>query len=140
MQAGDLPAVHSIESRAYPNPWSEAIFRDCLRVGYPAWVLEQDGVPVGYGLLSVSGDEAHVLNLCIDPQRQGRGFGRRLLDHLVRMAGKRGARVMYLEVRPSNRHAIELYHSTGFVEVGRRKDYYPDGDGREDAVLYSLVL
>lgn len=140
MASEDLGAVLAIEQRAYPSPWSEGIFRDCLRVGYDAWVIEEGGTLVGYGLLSVAAGEAHLLNLCIDPERQGCGLGRRLLELLLRRAATRAARTVFLEVRPSNLRALRLYSAAGFDEIGHRKDYYPDGAGREDAVLLALVL
>jgi ribosomal-protein-alanine N-acetyltransferase len=94
----------------------------------------------GYGLLSVAAGEAHLLNLCIDPACQGRGLGRRLLELLLRRAAARTARTVFLEVRPSNQRALRLYRAAGFDEIGHRKDYYPDGAGREDAVILSLTL
>lgn len=140
MAQADLDAVIAIEQRAYPNPWSVGIFRDCLRVGYDAWVIEEGGQLVGYGLLSVAAGEAHLLNLCIDPGHQGRGLARRLLDLLLRRAAARTARTVFLEVRPSNARALGLYRAAGFDVIGHRKDYYPDGAGREDAVVLSLDL
>lgn len=140
MRETDLDAVMEIELRAYPFPWTQGIFRDCLRAGYPAWVLrEADGI-LGYGVLSVAADEAHVLNLCIDPLAQGRGRGRRLLRALLEIAHGRGARRIFLEVRPSNPGAIALYHDEGFNEIGRRPRYYPDRQGREDAIVMALEL
>ena len=140
MRGGDVDAVIAIERRAYPNPWSAGIFHDCMRVGYLAWVVEEGPRVAGYGLMSIAAGEAHVLNLCVDPARQRHGLGRRLLDHLLRLAAQRGARTVYLEVRPSNAAALELYRRAGFGEIGHRRDYYPDGDGREDAVVLSLDL
>ena len=78
-----------------------------------------------------------MLNICIDPERQGRGHGRRLLRSLVKLARDMGAARVFLEVRPSNPNAIALYHDEGFNEIGRRPRYYPaqrgargcDGDG-----------
>jgi ribosomal-protein-alanine N-acetyltransferase len=140
MSSDDLDAVLDIESRAYPNPWTEGIFNDCLRVGYDCWVLEEGAAVVGYGLLSIAAGEAHLLNLCIEPECQGRGLGRHLLEFLLRQAARCRARTVYLEVRPSNTPALRMYHAAGFVEAGYRKNYYPDGNGREDAVVLSLAL
>lgn len=141
MREDDLDAVMQVELRAYPFPWSRGIFRDCLRAGYPAWILEkQDGSLLGYGVLSVAADEAHILNLCAAPEVQGRGHGRRLLRALVQQAGMRGARRLFLEVRPSNPTAIALYEAEGFHEIGRRPRYYPAHAGREDAIVMALEL
>ena len=136
----DLDSVIDIESRAYPNPWTEGIFTDCLRVGYDAWVIEEGATLTGYGLLSIAAGEAHLLNLCIDPDRQGQGFGRRLLELLLRRAARFDTHTVFLEVRPSNARALRLYQAAGFDQIGCRKGYYPDGTAREDAVVLSLAL
>jgi ribosomal-protein-alanine N-acetyltransferase len=67
MREADLDAVMAIELRAYPFPWTRGIFRDCLLADYPARVLVQDSEIIGYGMLSVAADEAHVLNVCAAP-------------------------------------------------------------------------
>ena len=140
MRADDLDAVMAIELRAYPFPWTRGIFEDCLRAGYPAWVLVDGEVIDGYGVLSIAAGEAHVLNLCVDPRVQGRGHGRRLLHALLHLARGRGAQRLFLEVRPSNRGAIALYHAEGFNEIGRRPRYYPAHGGREDAIVMAMEL
>jgi ribosomal-protein-alanine N-acetyltransferase len=102
--------------------------------------MERDGQLIGYGVLSIAADEAHVLNICIDPFTQSRGLGRQLLRALVQLAGDRGAQRVFLEVRPSNTPALALYHSEGFNEIGRRPRYYPAAQGREDAVVMAIEL
>jgi ribosomal-protein-alanine N-acetyltransferase len=140
MREDDLDAVMEIECRAYPFPWTRGIFRDCLRAGYPAWVLDEGGALVGYGLLSIAAGEAHILNVCSAPEAQGRGHGRRLVRTLLQQARGRGAQRVFLEVRPSNTAAIALYHAQGFNEIGRRPRYYPAANGREDAIVMALEL
>ena len=140
MYEEDLDAVMEVELRAYPFPWTRGIFQDCLRADYPGRVLTQEGGIVGYGMLSLAADEAHVLNVCVDPLCQSRGHGRRLLRELVRVARQRGAQRVFLEVRPSNLSAIALYHSEGFNEIGRRPRYYPADNGREDALVMAMEL
>lgn len=141
MRESDLDAVMEIELRAYPFPWTRGIFLDCLRAGYFAPVLEQDGVIVGYGVLSIAVDEGHVLNVCVDPSRQSRGWGRLLLGELLQWARRHAARRVFLEVRPSNTSAVALYHSEGFNEIGRRPRYYPAANnGREDALVMAMEL
>ena len=140
MYEEDLDAVMEVELRAYPFPWTRGIFQDCLRADYPGRVLTQGGGVVGYGMLSLAADEAHVLNVCVDPLCQSRGHGRRLLRELVRVARQRGAQRVFLEVRPSNLSAIALYHSEGFNEIGRRPRYYPADNGREDALVMAMEL
>lgn len=140
MREDDLDTVIAIEQRAYPFPWTRGILRDCLRADYPAWVLLQGGAIIGYGVLSIAADEAHILNICTAPEAQGRGHGRRLLQSLLQIARGRGVRRMFLEVRPSNPNAIALYHDEGFNEIGRRPRYYPAKDGREDALVMAMEL
>jgi len=141
MREADLEAVMRIEQRAYPFPWTRGIFRDCMRADYPMWVQELDGAIVGYGVLSVAVDEAHVLNLCTAAQAESRGLGRHMLRALLRIARAGGAQRVFLEVRPSNKRAIKLYDAAGFNEIGRRPRYYPaPNNGREDAVVMAMEL
>lgn len=141
VRESDLDAVMRIEQRAYPFPWTPGIFRDCLRAGYPMWLLEEGGAIVGYGVLSIAAQEAHVLNLCTAPGHEGRGLGRRMLLTLLRIARSHGAQRAFLEVRPSNPRAIALYQRNGFNEIGRRPRYYPAaGNGREDAIVMAMEL
>ena len=136
MQASQLPLVLEVERRCYPFPWTETIFRDCLRAGYSAWVLcTIDGSIGGYALMSMAVDEAHVLNLCVDPTLQRRGYGHKMLKHLMRLARAAQATIVLLEVRKSNKPAIKLYESMGFQRLGVRKSYYPAAEGREDALV-----
>ncbi|HXH03069.1 MAG TPA: ribosomal protein S18-alanine N-acetyltransferase [Candidatus Competibacteraceae bacterium] len=140
MRYTDLPAVMAIERRAYPFPWSEAVISDCIRVGYRCRVLERGRAILGYGILSIAVGEAHVLNLCVAPEYQGQGLGRRILEHLMEQARQGGARTVFLEVRPSNGVAVHLYRSAGFCEVGLRRGYYPAVHGREDALVMAREL
>jgi ribosomal-protein-alanine N-acetyltransferase len=136
----DVPAVGALERAAYPFPWTDGIFRDCLRVGYLCRVAEVDGDIAGYGILAMGAGEAHLLNLCVRADLRGLGVGRRMLQLLVERSRQSGAEAVFLEVRPSNPVAIALYQSAGFVAVGRRKGYYQAADGREDALVLKLDL
>lgn len=140
MNHDDLSVIMGIETRAYDFPWSEGIFRDCMRVGYSCWVYELDCVILGYGVVSLGVGECHVLNLCVAPDAQNQGIGRKLLQHLLDTALCYNIDTVLLEVRPSNPAAISLYTSEGFNEVGRRKDYYPARHGREDALILAKAL
>lgn len=136
----DLEAVVAIEYEIYPFPWSYGNFRDSLNAGYSCWVYDLGGLVIGYSVMMVAVDEAHLLNLGIAPDWQGRGLGRSFLHQLINLARDYHAEVMLLEVRPSNLAARRLYLSTGFSEIAVRKKYYPAEDGREDAVLMELSL
>ncbi len=140
MNYSDLDRVMAIERRAYEFPWTEGIMGDCLHVGYPCEVLELDGRVVGYTVLSLVADELHILNLCIDPHSQGLGLGNKLLQHAFTLGRQRHAVTVFLEVRPSNRAALELYRKQGFCEVGTRPNYYPARNGREDAIVMAREL
>ena len=140
MREDDLAVVQMIESRAYEFPWTVGIFRDCLRADYPAWVLHDGDRIAGYFLMSIAAGDAHVLNICVAPEMQGQGHGRRLLHALLQMARGRHVSRVFLEVRPSNAHAIALYFDEGFNEIGRRPRYYPAKDGREDALVMAMEL
>jgi ribosomal-protein-alanine N-acetyltransferase len=140
MRESDVPTVLAIDKSAYEFPWTEGIFRDCLRVGYHCRVLEQFYAIQAYGVMSVAADEAHLLNLCVRPQAQRQGFGRKMLSHLVDLACRAGADTLLLEVRVSNQPAIALYMAMGFSEIGQRKRYYPARGGREDALILAKAL
>ncbi len=140
MTMADIDVVAAIEAKAYEFPWSENIFRDCLRGGYSGIVFERYGAVFAYGMLSVAVGEAHILNLCVDPELQGKGYGNTMLDVLISKARELGAEQMYLEVRPSNHSAQYLYHRAGFNEVGLRKNYYRSAKGREDAIVFAKEL
>ena len=140
MREADIGAVMSIETRSYPFPWTDGIFRDCLNACYPSWLLMRDDSIIGYGVISVAAREAHILNICIDPDVQSQGHGRRLLRALVRIARAQNAERIFLEVRPSNPRAIALYFDEGFNEIGRRPRYYPAHIGREDAIVMAMEL
>lgn len=142
MREADLDAVMAVEVQAYPFPWSRGIFRDCLQSNYAMWVQERaDGVLLGYGVLSIAAEEAHVLNLCSAPGHEGQGLGQRMLHALLRIARGHRAQRVFLEVRPSNTRAIALYERSGFNEIGRRPRYYPAANhGREDAIVMAMEL
>jgi len=140
MTYSDLKQVIVVEKKAYPHPWTPGIFRDCLRVGYTSWVMTLDKTVIGYGVVMLSPGEAHVLNICIDPEYQAKGLGRYLLHHLIKQSNRTDVDMILLEVRRSNVNAQRLYLSEGFHELGVRKAYYPTEDGREDAIILAKYL
>jgi ribosomal-protein-alanine N-acetyltransferase len=136
----DVPAVVGIERASYQFPWSEGIFRDCLRVGYVCRVITVGKQVVGYGVMSVGAGEAHILNLCVSGAYRCQGVGKRLLEYLIERGAAAGMSEAFLEVRPSNTAAIRLYLSLGFEQVGMRRGYYQAVGGREDAAVLKLTL
>jgi ribosomal-protein-alanine N-acetyltransferase len=140
MRDADLARVMACERAAYDLPWTEDVIQECLRVGYNCWVADLGGEIAAHGIMSVGADECHVLNLCVHPDWQGLGLGRRLLRRLLALARDRGADTAFLEVRISNVQARGLYASEGFCEIGTRRGYYPARNGREDAVVLARSL
>ena len=136
-----LDEVSMIERQAYTHPWSRGNFSDSLRAGYHAQVLIEDQQLVGYLVLMLAPEEAHLLNITIAPQRQGQGLGLHLLQQVVDWSRLQGARLLWLEVRVSNTRARHIYERYGFKAVGVRRNYYPLAPfKREDAVVMSLAL
>jgi [ribosomal protein S18]-alanine N-acetyltransferase len=140
MRGNDVADVVAIERASYQFPWSEGIFRDCLRVGYVCRVVTLSREVMAYGVMSLGAGEAHILNLCVNEGYRCRGVGRRLLGSLVERASAAGMADAYLEVRPSNTAAIRLYLSVGFEQVGMRRGYYQAANGREDAAVLRRAL
>ncbi len=131
----DLPAVIKNERRCYSHPWTEGIFKDCIKSGYECWLYIYLKQVVGHGVLSIAAGESHILNVCIHPDSQGLGFGKMLVKHLLSKAKSKRAKRVFLEVRPSNLAAYKLYEELGFNEIGVRPNYYPAHIGREDALV-----
>ena len=136
----DVPGIMAIETRAYVFPWTAGIFRDCIRAGYCCYVIENNGEIVAYVVMSVGAREAHILNICVSPERRGAGYGAILMDKMMGIARRLQADTMFLEVRPSNEAARRLYDKLGFNEIGIRNNYYPAERGREDALLLAKQL
>ena len=140
MREADLDSIMHIEPCIYSHPWTRGNFLDSLKAGYGCWVMEVGGDCVGYGVLMIGMREAHLLNLSVAPERQGRGYGRALLDHFIELARSAEAEQMFLEVRPSNLAARRLYAEFGFRDIAVRRGYYPADRGREDAILMGRAL
>ena len=140
MTEADVAGVVALERASYQFPWSEGIFRDCLRVGYVCRVLTLGNQVIGYGVMSVGAGEAHILNLCVADAYRCRGLGRRMLGYLLERGAAAGMSEAFLEVRPSNTAAIRLYQAIGFEQVGMRRGYYQAVGGREDAAVLRLTL
>jgi [ribosomal protein S18]-alanine N-acetyltransferase len=142
MTVADLDAVVVIEQAAYPFPWTRGNFVDSLAAGYRCELChDEDGVLAGYSVAMPALDEMHLLNLTVAPALQGRGCARALLARLLAHSRAKALQSLWLEVRPSNARARDLYRRLGFAEVGLRHNYYPAPDGtREDAVVMSLAL
>lgn len=129
----DLPQVIAIERRAFPTPWSLAMF--VLELSKPSGIClaaTRGGSLVGYLVCSRYDTVWHLMNVAVDSRLLRRGIATALIDALFQTAHRPGERYT-LEVRESNRAAIALYEDFGFEADGRRRGYYHDN--REDAVI-----
>ena len=140
MTADDLDAVMAIENKVYSYPWTRGNFSDSLSAGYHCWIVECSGEILGYSVLMIAVNEAHLLNLSIAAEWQRRGLGREMLKFLIKLARDFFANKIYLEVRPTNVAGRALYANAGFREIATRRGYYPAGPGREDAVVMEMQI
>ena len=140
MNEHDLDAVAALEASLQDFPWSRGNFADSLSAGHSVWVLRVGGDLVGFSVVMSVIDEAHLLNIGVSKRYQGQGFGARLLRNAMESARLGGATKLFLEVRPSNERAVELYTHFGFRRIGLRKGYYPAVAGREDALIFDKEL
>jgi [ribosomal protein S18]-alanine N-acetyltransferase len=131
----DLGAIIAIERASFGDPWTRGMFGTHLtsRDGNNFLVAEQAGSIVGYAITVAVADESELLNIAVDPEQRGHGFGALLLDAAMDRCRLSGATEMWLEVRASNAGARTLYGSRGFAEMGVRKRYYHAP--REDAIV-----
>jgi ribosomal-protein-alanine N-acetyltransferase len=134
-----LPALLLVEQSAYSHPWTQNNFADAMVSGYhlPVWLMQQG---VWCYLVAMRGaDEVHLLNFTVAPAQQRRGLARHMMQYLLDWSRSQGVHAIWLEVRVSNRRAIDIYQACGFVHDGVRPGYYPAHNGiREDAVVMSL--
>lgn len=134
MGLSDLDRVREIDAESLIRPWSEGIWKAELRSPHGLYlVLEDEGIAGYVGVKHLSG-ELHIMTLAVRADRRRRGYARTLLGEAFAAYPDAGS--AYLEVRPSNMTARNLYESLGFVATGRRRRYYGD----EDALLMTLDL
>lgn len=136
----DLSEVMEIENRSYDFPWSEGIFSDCLENQYLAILYVCNKKILAYSVSQFIVDECHLLNLCVSQEARGQGLATKMIKYLINQARQSDTGSIFLEVRVSNESAIHLYDKLGFNEVGMRRDYYPDINGREDALVLAYEI
>lgn len=138
MTTHDLEQVIAIDQVSFSLPWPQRSFQFELtdNLASRCWVVELDGRIVAMIVSWFIIDELHVATIATHPEFRGRGIGKKLLVHALLSAKKEGAVKSFLEVRASNVVAQNMYRTLGFVEDGRRKEYYKDNN--EDAILMSL--
>jgi ribosomal-protein-alanine N-acetyltransferase len=140
MNPADVAGIVCIEQRVHVSPWSCGNFTDALTSNYVCKVCEAEGEILGYAVLMVAVDEAHLLNISIVAEYQRKGLGRWFLGATMKTARAINRRRMLLEVRLSNAAALGLYRDVGFREIGLRRGYYSTDNGREDAVVMEYLL
>jgi len=140
MRMSDLPEIAQLEKGLYQFPWSLGNFRDSITAGYDCWAVTHGETVIGYPVLMIALDEAHLLNIAIASEWQNQGVGRAFLAHMIEVARSAGCQIIYLEVRPSNVGARHLYRTVGFQQIAIRPEYYPAMHGREDALFLGLTL
>jgi [ribosomal protein S18]-alanine N-acetyltransferase len=139
MTTADISAVCAIEQQVQYAPWTPKLFSDSLE-RHLCWVAQKDQQVVGFFVMQFIVDEAHLLNIAVDPIQQKQGIGRLLLDNVQQQAVAKKANTIFLELRATNQRALALYQMAGFNEIGLRKNYYPAAQGKEDAVIMALML
>ncbi|MEH8047222.1 ribosomal protein S18-alanine N-acetyltransferase [Gallibacterium anatis] len=137
----DFTQLFQIEQAAHSVPWSLGTLKNNQGDNYLNFkILHQNNI-IGFCICQTVLDEATLFNIAIDPQFQGNGFGKALLQHLMCELMAKGITTLWLEARESNQKARKLYENLGFNEVSIRKNYYPvAGGGRENAVIMACYL
>jgi ribosomal-protein-alanine N-acetyltransferase len=140
MRRADVDAVVDIERDSFSMPWSRGAFLYEVEQNRVArcWVCRADGALMGYLCLWEIGGEIHITNIAVDRPHRRQGIARWMLTEILEDARRRGARTVFLEVRPTNTEALGLYEALGFHVIGRRKGYYYDTG--EDALVMEAGL
>jgi ribosomal-protein-alanine N-acetyltransferase len=139
MTEADLDEILAIENDSFPLPWNRDHFLDELKSAhaFPLVAFDPEENVMGYICPRLLFDEGHILNVAVKRAFRSCGVGRFLVERVLRDCREGGADTVSLEVRPSNHAAISLYQQLGFVETGRRRNYYENG---EDAILMEYTF
>lgn len=134
----DVEAFAVLEALCFgPQQWSvEQIHASLALETTYGWEIVEDDTIAGYVLVQRAGSETDILTLAVHPDYQKRGFGRLLVQEVIKTTG---AGAVFLEVAADNVAAIRLYESCGFTITGRRVGYYQRGEGRVDAITYRYI-
>lgn len=144
MTPEDVDNVYEIELIAHRSPWTWQIIHDCVLIGYDCLILEEHQKSykklIGYTISRENLNVLHILNLCITPTEQGKGYGKYMMKKILNALQTSLINTVVLEVRPSNLTAIKLYQSLGFRQEAIKKGYYNDENGIEDALLLKKMI
>lgn len=139
MTLQDLNQVMIIEAESFTLPWSRQSYENELQNQYANYlVVDFEGEIGAYGGIWVIFDEAHITNVAVARRFRQNGWGKSLMLELEKTARTKGAVRIFLEVRPSNMPALDMYQGLGFQVTGLRKEYY--SDNREDALVMTKFL
>ena len=140
MEPEDVETVVGIESRAFTSPWQADTFLNLIgRPGSELWVMEHPVAGIlAYAVLWCILDQAELANIAVRSDFRGQGYASRMLERVLQIARDRQVESIYLEVRASNKRAVELYERFGFSRVGVRKTYYDKP--KEDALVMRTLL
>ncbi|WP_206483886.1 ribosomal protein S18-alanine N-acetyltransferase [Thalassotalea sp. G2M2-11] len=133
----DVSRLMTIENACHSHPWSEKVFASCIGGRYFGYYLHLNEQIIGFYIGEYILGEATLMDICIDPNMQGNGYGKHLLAHYHEQAQALGANTFLLEVRAKNISALMMYINHGYSEIGRRTGYYPSNVGYEDAIVMS---
>lgn len=136
----DLDKLVTLEEKAQISPWTIDVFQKCLDAGSYSWVIEVQNNVIGFIFILLQAGEAHILNICVHPDYQHQGYGVQLITEALSRLKQKEVGIAYLEVRRSNVKAIALYRKMGFMQIGERKNYYAQGEHKEDALVFAKDL
>ncbi|MBI5682628.1 MAG: ribosomal protein S18-alanine N-acetyltransferase [Deltaproteobacteria bacterium] len=139
----DINEVLKIEDESFPKPWAASLFEKELKnpfsLSFVARLNKKDSSKlIGYIVIWLVAEEAHILNIAVHPDYRRKGIGKRLIKFIMDFLLNKSTRAVYLEVRDSNTAAQKLYRGFGFREIGIRKGYY--SDNKEDAVVMGFEM
>jgi ribosomal-protein-alanine N-acetyltransferase len=142
MKPADLPFVKETENLSFTNPWPESAFKGEVEnpgISFPyVIVLKGEERIVGHIIYWQIKEEVQISNIAIHPDFRGLGIGKKVMSSIMAKIRKEGVSYIFLEVRPSNHHAVALYKKLGFQKLGLRKNYYHNPV--EDAIIMGKSL
>jgi [ribosomal protein S18]-alanine N-acetyltransferase len=140
IRADNYHACFTLHNQVQYSPWSVGIFTDCLTKPYFAYSMHAANTLLGYYVAMQVLEEVTLMDLAVDPAQQGKGYGKRLLEHFINQCEQRSATEAWLEVRESNKRAIALYHNAYFNVIEERKNYYLKPGGTESAIIMQCMI
>ncbi len=140
MSTEDIPQIAALERECFSRPWSEHLLADALNDLTASFIVARadDGQVLGYAGIHVVAGEGYIDNIAVRQEYRRQKVASALLDVFIRFGQANGLEFLTLEVRPSNAPALAFYMKHGFVQVGRRKNYYDEP--REDAILMTYTF